>query len=197
MTAQVPDPEELARVVDNPGRLVLAPTGSRITGAFPFGGEFLGYARRWRIIIDVIYRETRDPATKAVVEATRMSVEIPRLLCLLQGPAWSESVISRTFAATTPSSALRIRTPREARMDAPRTPSMVRPWEKIVWVSDDRRGKSLVIRRPLSFLDRNEATAMALGTYCTLALGLVPTPATDENTETPYWQIGMLGNLDL
>jgi hypothetical protein len=187
------DVDLLARVVRNPGRLVLAPLSS--SAAFPYQGTPLGLTRGGKVFLDVRYQENRDPASGAIQEIARRWVEFPRLVFLVEGPGWDEDVLASAFASTTVSSAATY--PPETRANGTIFPSVVRASAPILFAADDPKGKSVYFKRPLVIFQFGESVPLSLREKAGLPIVIIPTPHQGTSKVNPFWQIGRLGSLAL
>jgi len=185
------DAERLALAVKNPGRFILAPTTT--SGPWPYGGTSLGLVTECELDWDVLITLKRDPASGAIVEASR-GVETPILTCVIDGVAWDEDVLAAVFTRT--SGALPVTSPAEVQIGGTAIPAVVPAWQPVLFAALDPRHKSIYFRRPIPLLSLRSAVAFAQNRKAGLPVKFIPTPDTAWAT-TPPWQISRLENITL
>lgn len=187
------DIEKLAQAVRNPGRLILGPTST--TGSFPYGGVSLGFVSEAEVIPDARYQESMDPASGALAEVARRSVENLRIVCLLD-EAWDEDALMAIFTKSTPSTGLAFQSPPETRVEGAMIPAVVPAWSPLLFAADDPNQKSVYIRRPVPRLSLRDSVRFSKTYRAGLPVVFSATPDLAWAT-TPPWQICRLENVTL
>jgi hypothetical protein len=183
------DVELLARVVRNPGRLVMSPGST--SGAFPYGGTSLGLTRGGELVVDVRYAENRDPASGAVNEIARRTVETPRLVFVVEGPSWDEDLVAAAFSRTV---SLPTQSPPDVRAEGTLLPGVVQATSPILFAADDPKGKSVYFKRPLVIVHLGLPVPFS---WRKAGLPIVIVPSPHSGATSGHWQIARLGNLVL
>lgn len=186
------DLEQLARATRNPGRLCLAP--STTSGGFPYGGTQLGLHTECELDFSCTYVDVFDPASGVYVESERLSVEVPSILCVVDGPYWDEDVLQAVFQKT---SAGAVAFPKEVRLEGTLngTPTTT-AWQPMLFAPYDPQHKAIYFRRPMPRLSLRRSVQLAQQYKAGLPLLFRPTPDAAWAT-TPYWQVARVENLSL
>jgi hypothetical protein len=196
------DPELLRRILRNPCRLCVDPTDTALD--FPHGGTSLGLIMDFDIDFEVRYTRILDPASGALTELSRRSVENVKISLLVDGPDWDEDLIAAAFSR---SRSMSTYAPTETRLEAATVPYPVAAWRPILVSPVDRRGKALYVRRPVPLLPLGRSVAWARQRKAGLPLIFEPTPnstgvlggsdSAAGGPSSPYWQLARLENITL
>ena len=180
----------LARVLRNPGRLVLKPTQLGTTAArYPYGGKPLGLVREVAFDWGLAYRRTVSHDLRQVAEVRRIG-EAPVLGFTLE--QWDEDLIPLAFPRVTtnnsPSGVAGM-----LRIEGGSAPGIVPAIEPLLFCPYDRNGLFVLLPRPVVLVDATRRLACSLLEDAVVPFLVLATPPPNRQ---PY-QVDKLEHLTL
>jgi hypothetical protein len=182
--------QDLARVLNNPGRLIVAPTSTGIGSSYPYGGTPLGVVKRARLRWGIRYENVVAEEWGEAIETIRTG-ERPLLAFLLE--QWDDDAIRKFFPRVT-------LTPSPAgltdmvRIDGAAGPGYVAAIDPILFAPFDPSHKAIFFRRPIARLLDDAETAFAVDE--TAAFPFVFEAQRDQAwSSVPPWQVDRLEHL--
>ena len=198
----IPDLEQLATAIKNPGRLVLGPTTT--AGAWPFNGQPLGVRAAAKIEWIGRYQDIIDPASGQFRRRIRRQPERPRIAFLLE-PPWDANALAQAFNQTSGAS-LASQYPQESRLEGGVIPvaQVASLGAPIALIPFDLRQQAVLFTYPVPALTFLEATEFSNENGAYLPFVFDPAEAINSTdagfpyTPTkPFWQVARWENITL